>query len=338
MNVLVLGGTGVISRQIVNQLLDQHEVTVYNRNSKALSFKGEVRQIIGDRSDRKSFESAMKQESFDAVIDMICFNEDDARSTVAAFEDSGAQLVICSSVAAYKRPYRSVPTVESEEELFDDPIFGYAYEKAEMERYLNSVMASGRAPITIIRPSLTFGPGAANMGVLRQNFGIVDRIRRGRPLVMFGDGSTAWSFTFTPDLAKAFVGVLGNSQTYGQAYHACSEERCRWEDLYLAFGTVLGKDVEIVHIPSELLVAANPDLFSHLYFEKTFTGLFDNSKLRGVLPDFRCDISLNDGVAMMVDWFEREANQVDPEKDELEEKLVALHGSWKQQMQTLASR
>ena len=95
--------------------------------------------------------------------------------------------------------------------------------------------------------------------------------------------------------------------------------------------------MEIVHIPSELLVAANPDLFSHLYFEKTFTGLFDNSKLRGVLPDFRCDISLNAGVEMMVDWFEREANQVDPEKDELEEKLVALHGSWKKQMHALAS-
>ena len=337
MKVLVLGGTGVISREIVKLLLaQQHEVTVYNRGNRTLDFQGDVRQLSGDRSDRAVFESAMQKETFDAVIDMISFNAQDAQSTVAAFKASGAHLVFCSSVAAYKRPYKSVPTVESAEELFDDPIFSYAFDKAEMERYLQQVSQSQQAPVTIIRPSLTFGPGAANMGVLRQNYGIIDRIRRERPLVMFGDGSTAWSFTFTPDLAKAFVGVLANEKTYGEAYHACSEERCLWEDLYLAFGRVLGREVQIVHIPSELLVAANPDLFSHLYFEKTYPGLFDNSKLRSVLPDFGCDISLDAGVAMMIDWFEREANEVDPAKDELEERLVELHAGWKKQLQTLS--
>ena len=99
--------------------------------------------------------------------------------------------------------------MESAEELFDDPAFTYAFDKAEVERYLNQVITERQLPVTMIRPSLTFGPGAANMGVLRQNYGIIDRIRRGKPLVMFGDGSTVFSFTFTPDLAKAFVGVLG---------------------------------------------------------------------------------------------------------------------------------
>lgn len=334
MNVLVLGGTGVISRAIVNRLLEnKHAVTVFNRGIRALSFSEPVRQITGDREDRVDFESRMRRESFDAVIDMICFNEADARSTIAAFRDCADQIVICSSIAAYRRPYRSVPTVESAEFLYDDPTFAYAYHKAQAERYLDEVIRSQQLPITIIRPSLTYGPGAANVGVLRQNFGIVDRIRKGKSLVMFGDGSTPWSFTFTPDLAKAFVGVLGNSQTHGQAYHACSEQRCRWEDLYLEFGKVLGIEPHIIHIPSELLRVADPDLFSHLYFEKTFVGLFDNSKIRSVLPDFVCDISLNDGVKMMVEWFEQEANQVDPEKDAMEDRLVELYNGWKSQMQ-----
>ncbi len=338
MKVLVLGGTGVISREIVKLLIDKdHEVTLYNRGSRSLPVAGKVRQIIGDRADREGFESSMRKETFDAVIDMICFNEADARSTVSAFRDSGAQIVICSSVAAYQRPYKSLPTVESEESLFADPVFSYAFDKAEVERYLNEEIDNQQLPVTMIRPSLTFGPGAANMGVLRQNYGIIDRIRRGRPLVMFGDGSTPFSFTFTPDLAKAFVGVLGNPDTYGQAYHACSEERCRWEDLYLEFGKVLGLEVDIVHIPSELLVAADPDLFSHLFFEKTYPGLFDNSKIRSVLPDFDCDISLHDGVKMMVNWFETEANQVDPQKNALEDRLVELHGQWKAQMEALTT-
>ena len=336
MKVLVLGGTGVISREIVKLLIaEQYEVTLYNRGRRDLQYSEGVRLMTGDRLEREKFESAMRNERFDAVIDMICFNEADARSTVAAFADSGAHIVICSSVAAYKRPYRSVPTVESAEELFDDPTFPYAFDKAEVERYLNKVIAAGELPVTMIRPSLTFGPGAANMGVLRQNYGIIDRIRKGKPLVMFGDGSTVFSFTFTPDLAKAFVGVLGNDKTFGEAYHVCSEERSRWEDLYLTFGSILGSEVEIVHIPSDLLVAANPELFSHLYFEKTYPGLFDNAKIRSVLPDFSCDIDLYAGVGMMVEWFEKEANQVDPEKDALEDRLVELHASWKTQMKEL---
>lgn len=338
MNVLVLGGTGVISRAIVNLLLaKKHSVTVFNRGQHRLSFNGEVRQITGDRSDRTDFESRMRQESFDAVIDMICFTEADARSTVAAFRDCAGQIVICSSVAAYKRPYQTVPTVESAESLYDDPSFVYAWDKAQVERYLQGVVRSEELPVTIIRPSLTYGPGAANVGVLRQNYGIIDRIRKGKPLVMFGDGSTPWSFTFAPDLAKAFVGVLGNPLTHGQAYHACSEERCRWEDLYLAFGSVLGIEPDIVHIPSQLLVEANPDLFTHLYLEKTYSGLFDNAKIRSVVPDFICDISLHDGIRMMIDWFEREADQVDPEKDVLEDKLVELYTGWKSQMQVLSA-
>ena len=338
MKVLVLGGTGVISREIVKLLIkENHEVCVYNRGSRDLTPGSGIRQIVGDRMDREVFETSMRSESFDAVIDMICFNEDDARSTISAFRDSGAQIVVCSSVAAYKRPYTTVPTVESAESLFDDPVFSYAFDKAQVERYLNTVFKDEQLPITIIRPSLTYGPGAANIGVLRQNYGIIDRIRKGKPLIMFGDGSTSWSFTFTPDLAKAFVGVLGKEKAYGESFHACSEERCRWEDLYLEFGRVLDRDVEIIHISSELLMAANPDLFSHLYFEKTFAGLFDNSKIRSVIPDFHCGISLHDGVTMMVDWFEKEANQVDPEKELLENKLVELHEGWKAQMEALSN-
>ena len=337
MNVLVLGGTGVISRAIVNRLLEKgHAVTIFNRGNRALLFSKPVRQITGDRQDRVDFESRMRMESFDAVIDMICFNRADARSTIAAFRDCTDQIIVCSSVAAYRRPYRSVPTVESAESLYDDPTFAYAYHKAEAERYLDEVVRSQQLPITVIRPSLTFGLGASNVGVLRQNFGIVDRIRKGKPLVMFGDGSTPWSFTFTPDLAKAFVGVLGNPQTYGQAYHACSEERCRWEDLYLEFGKVLGIEPHIVHIPSELLRVADPELFSHLYFEKTFVGLYDNSKIKSVVPDFTCDISLHDGVKMMVEWFEREANHVDPAKDAMEDRLVELVAGWESQMRTFS--
>ncbi|WP_165972283.1 NAD-dependent epimerase/dehydratase family protein [Paenibacillus piri] len=336
MKALILGGTGVISRQIVERgLMAGHEVAVFNRGTKRLPFAGDVEWIHGDKSDRAGFAKLMEGRRFDAVIDMISFNETDARSTVETFKHSAGQLIICSSVAVYKRPYRSNPIREDAEELFDNPVFGYAYEKAQMERYLQQVIREGELPVTIIRPSLTYGVGAANLGVLRQNYNIVHRIRSGKPLVMFGDGTTPWSFTFAPDLAKAFVGAIGNKRTFGQAYHATNEEVRVWNDLYLEFGRILGIEPNIVHIPSDLLIRANPGLFAHLYYEKGYSGLMDNAKVKRDIPSFEVAISLNEGLQMMLDWYEAEADKVDADKDALEDRLADLHAQWGRQMDAL---
>jgi nucleoside-diphosphate-sugar epimerase len=277
----------------------------------------------------------MEGRRFDAVIDMISFNEADARSTVETFRHTAGQVIMCSSVAVYKRPLKSNPIREDAEELFDNPAFGYAYEKAQMERYLQGVIREEQLPVTIIRPSLTYGVGAANLGVLRQNYNIVNRIRSGKPLVMFGDGTTPWSFTFAPDLAKAFVGAIGNKQTYGKAYHATNEEVRVWNDLYLEFGNILGIEPQIVHIPSELLKRGNPGLFGHLYYEKSYSGLMDNTKIKRDIPQFEVTISLNEGLQMMLDWYEAEANTVDAAKDRMEDRLTELYFQWAKQIEAL---
>ncbi len=339
MKILILGGTGVISREITKQLLaDNHEVVLFNRGRNQLNFAQDLRQITGDRQDRERFETKMHAERFDVTIDMICFNREDAESTLRAFSANTGHLIVCSSIAAYKRPPKTIPTREDAEELFDDPTFPYAFHKADMERFLQKEIAKQQLQITIIRPSLTFGPGAANIGVLRQNYGIVDRIRKEKTLVMFGDGTTPWNFTFTPDLARAFVLASGNTRTFGKAYHVTNEDPHLWEDLYLEFGKVVGKEPRIVHIPSELLYKAAPNLCGHLYFEKTYAGLFDNSKFKSDVPEFEAKISLHQGLQVMLDWFEKEANTVDPEKSALEDKLVELHGSWAQQIAELYTK
>jgi nucleoside-diphosphate-sugar epimerase len=339
MKVLVLGGTGVISRAIVERLLEKnYEVTVFNRGKRNLLFSGEVEQIVGDKTDRPEFEKTMKKLKFDSVIDMLCFNEEDAKSTVRAFKDNAGQIIITSSVAAYKRPYHTVPTVEESEELWDNPEFQYAFQKAEMERYLHTVIKEKKLPITIIRPSLTYGPGAANIGILRQNYGIIDRIKKGKPLVMFGDGSTSWNFTFAPDLARGYAELAGNKNAYGQVYHITNEDRHIWEDLYLEFGRIVGKEPVIIHIPSELLYKTAPNLCNHLYFEKTFAGLFDNSKIKKDAPLFKTEISLHTGLSSIADWFEREANTIDPEKEALEDKLVNAYNNFAVQISHLYTK
>lgn len=339
MKVIVLGGTGNISRAIVNRLLQEnHEVTIFNRGSKTLDFSGEVRTLIGNKQDFVQFEAQMRTESFDAAIDMISFNAEDAASTIRAFGGRTGHIVMTSSSSVYKRPTNSLPIREDAEELFNDPAHPYAYQKADMERYLRSVYEKEKLPVTIVRPSLTYGPGGLNIGVLRQNFNIVDRIRNGKPLVMFGDGTTPWSFTFAPDLAKGYVGVLGKAASFGEAYHVTSEELHIWEDLYLAFGSNLGIEPNIVHLSSDLLKTAAPNLCSHLYYEKTYAGLYDNSKIKSVVPDYRSEISLQNGIQMMIEWYEREGCTVDVEKDALEDKLVEFHQSWSRQIANLYTK
>jgi nucleoside-diphosphate-sugar epimerase len=339
MKVLVIGGTGVISRSIVEQLVaKQHQVTVYNRGSRSLPSADSVRRIVGDRSDRETFRETLQREAFDVAIDMIAFTEANARSTVETFRGRVQQLIICSTIAAYKRPYKTTPVQEDAESLADDPIFPYACNKASIERYLQALIRDESLPITIIRPSLTFGPGAANFGVLRQNYGVVERIRNAKPLLMCGDGNQPWSFTFAPDLAKAFVGAVGNPRTLGQHYHACSEERSLWKDLYLEIGRILGKEVRLFHLPSEVLYHAAPNLCAHLYFEKSFSGLFDTAKIRRDIPDFQPTISLHQGLRSLIAWFEAESNVVDAEKEALEDKLFEVHRGLMQQVAGLYAK
>lgn len=338
MRVLILGGTGVISREIVGQLLSNgHHVIVYNRGHQSLPFLQYVEQIIGDRRNPQQFQDQMKQIQCDVVIDMISFTQTDAQETVSAFRDHVSQIIICSSVAAYKRPFQTIPTVEASERLFDTPVFQYSYQKAELERYVQRVVQEEQLPITVIRPSLTYGVGGMNVGVLRQNVGIVERIRQGKPLVMFGDGTTPWNFTFSADLAQAFVGAVGNPRTYGQAYHVTNDTIHIWNDLYIEFGKVLGKEPNIVHLPTEVLYLAIPDLFGHLMFEKMYAGLFDNTKIKRDVPSFNPTISLHDGLEGMLKWYEEARLVKDLEKDNLEDRLVQVHQDLVQHAQRLTA-
>lgn len=336
MKVLVIGGKGMISRQIVNQLLiANHEVTIFDKDASPATSRNEVRQISGDKFNRHEFESSMRKEKFDVVIDMLCFNSDDAVSVVNAFRGNVEQLIITSSVAAYNRPTKSMPIREECEQLNQQSLWAYGIQKANVERYLSEVIISESYPITIVRPSLTYGVGAVNVGVLRQNYGIVDRIRKGKPLVMFGDGKTPWSFTFAPDLAKGFVSLVGQKKAYGEAFHVSNEDRRVWEDLYLEFGKILGIEPKIIYFPSELLYKAAPSLCDHIYFEKCYAGLYDNSKVRTVNPEFKARIALNEGLQMLLEYFEKDCPVVDPRKDKLEDDLAELYSTLKEKSSNL---
>lgn len=321
MKILVLGGTGVISRQIVKQAVARgFDVTMFNRGSRTLPECAGAREITGDRKSA-DFASYFEGETYDTVIDMISFNREDAQQTIEVFGDKAKQIIITSTVAAYNRPYRSFPIVEKAESLRTEPDFAYGYNKAEIERYLETVMGKIGAAVTIIRPSLTFGPGAANFGMLRQNRNVVRRIREGKPVVMIGEGCNPWIFTFSRDLAAAYVLACGNENTYNDAFHVTNDEVVTWEDLYRAVGRAVGREPVMLEVPTVILKDTLPDVCGHLYYEKRHFNVFSTEKFRAAVPEYHPQVHLNEGIRELVDWWETVDFPYDEEKEALEDRI-----------------
>lgn len=326
MRICVLGGTGVISRAIVQAGLDRgHDMTIVNRGKRNVTFSKPVHTVVADKTDKVAFAKAMEHEHFDAVIDMICYDEHDAQHTVSVFGDKAKRLLFTSSSAAYEKPFRSLPVREDCENLTTSNEFPYGLKKANMERYLATVMQEGRIPVTIIRPSLTFGEGCANLGVLRQNANIVRRIQQGKRLVIPGDGTAPWSFTFAPDMGRAYIMALETPATKNKTYHVCNTENTMFKDLYLTVGRVLGKEVRFAYLPTDVLYAKDPDLFAHFKFEKQYPHRFCTEKFQSDVPDFKVEINLEKGISHMIRWWKESGYPFDEDKDRKEDELVALY-------------
>ncbi len=334
MKLLILGGTGVISRAIVkNALIAGYDVTVFNRGSHSELVSPQVKVITGDKKDNAAFAELMKDADYDTVIDMICFNENDAKQTWETFNGKVRQIIFTSSIAAYDRPYHSFPIREDAEALRTDPAFGYGFNKAEMERYLNKVMdKDGQTAITIIRPSLTFGPGAANFGILRQNINVVKRIENGLPVVMTGEGCIPWTFTFVEDLSMGFVLACGNEKTYNEAFNVTNDELVCWEDLYLKIGEIVGREPQLCYISSKLLKDAYPAVCGHLYYEKVHYSYFSTEKFRKASPAFSPKVRLKDGLAEVIDWWRATGFPVDEKKMKMEDEICACYGRFSKEI------
>ncbi len=325
MKLLVLGGTGNISRQIVKQALEKgFEVTMVNRGTRTLPELAGAETLTADRY-QKDFPEKFSGRSWDVVIDVICYDEKDAMQDIALFGNRAKQIIFTSSSAVYERPYRTYPVEEDSETLTTSPSFPYAFKKAEMERWLYTQMGKIPAAITILRPSLTFGPGGSNFGMLRQNRNLVRRIREGRPVVTMGESVIPWSFTFTPDLARAYLLCCLNPNTYDNWFQVCTSESTVWEDLYRAVGRAVGREPDFRWIPSALLCKADPDLFQHLFVEKRHFHIFSVRKFRAAVPEWTPEFTLDTGVKFLTDWWEAADFPYDEEKDRFEDALCSAY-------------
>lgn len=322
MNILIIGGTGLISIAITRQLLERGDtVTHYNRAQQGrYPVPPEVRQITGDRTDYAAFEQAIAaQPPFDCVIDMIGYAPEDAASAARAFRGRTGHFIFCSTVDVYQKPATRYPYVE------DEPYGGlnaYSRNKVVCEQTLRVAHERGDFPLTIIRPACTYGEGSLPLNPLGGGTAYVDRIRTGKPIVVHGDGSSLWTVCHRDDVARAFVAAAGQPHTFGRQYHTPGEDWMTWDVYHQRFAAALGAPPPtLVHIPTDLLAQLAPRRASIIAENFQFNNIFDTGAARRDLG-FAPTISWEDGARRMVGWLDERGKIASAASDTLDDRLI----------------
>jgi len=323
MRVLFLGGTGNISSACVERALELgHEVTLLTRGRSASPFGPRVRSIAGDRDDAALLRSVATAR-YDAVVDFVAFTPAQVDAAVGAFAGRVGQYVFISSAAVYERPPRH--PVITEATPLGNPFWGYARDKIACEERLAVARRERGFPVTVVRPSFTYGPTWIPCAVGGHDYTVVDRVRRGRPLISHGDGSSLWVMTFHTDFALGLTGLLGHQGALGEAVHITSDEVLTWDRIYREIGRAAGAEAQLVHVPSDLIAALWPERAGSLLGDKAHSVVFDNGKIKRLVPDYRAMVSFREGIARCVAWFDADPARraIDEETDRAMDRVIA---------------
>jgi len=321
MDVLLIGGTGVISTGITRQLVEAgHDVTIFNRGETAIEIPDSVSEIHGDRFEYDAFEEQVADVNADCVIDMLCFDAEDADSDVRAFGGTVEQFIFTSTVDVYHRPPERNPITE--DAAREPAVSDYAAGKIAAEDRFREAESDGVFDVTIIRPWSTYGEGGPVLHTFGTDTYYIERIRRGKPIVVHGDGTSLWGPCHRDDVADAYVNAVGNEVAYGETYHVTSEETITWNQYHRRVAAALdAPEPDLVHIPTDVLREIAPGRTEMLRDHFQYSTVFDNSKARRDL-DFEYTIDFEAGVERTVAWLD-DHDRIDVGKgDAFEDALV----------------
>lgn len=325
MKVLFIGGTGVIS-QAVSRLAVEAGIDLYlvNRGQRNDFIPREAKLIQADIKNIDDFRSKLTGMEFDSVVNWIVFEPGQLQNDVELFKDRTNQYVFISSASAYQKP----PThyIITESTPLANPYWQYSRDKIACEEILNREYRENSFPATIVRPSLTYGLTMIPliMNSWQHPWTLIDRMRRGKKVIVPGDGTSLWTITHNTDFAKGFLGLLGNPASTGHAFHITSDEVLTWDQMVNATGKAAGIRPEIIHISSDFICSVAPELQGSLIGDKAVSAIFDNSKIKRFVPGYTATTRFDEGIRQSVDWFEAhpEKQVVDEEWDQMIDRII----------------
>jgi nucleoside-diphosphate-sugar epimerase len=327
MKILFIGGTGNISTACTALAAGRGmDVTLLTRGQHASQLASGVKTLIADVND-SSLIGKLDRESFDAVVDWIAFTPADIERDLKLFRGRTRQFVFISSASAYQKPQTHYLINESTP--LANPYWDYSRSKIACEERLMQAYRDESFPVTIVRPSLTYGETLIPLVLnsWERSYTAVDRMIRGKQLIVPGDGTSLWVITHNTDFAKGLVGLLGNQQTIGHAFHITSDEVLTWDQIFRTVGDAIGVEPQLVHMPSDFIAACLPDKKGTLIGDKSVSVVFDNSKIKRFVPDYRATTRFAEGIRLSLAWFNADParKQIDQKVNATMDKLISLY-------------
>jgi len=328
MKVLFIGGTGLIS-SACSELALQRDMDLYilNRDvSRKYPILTDAKHLTGDvRADEAGVADLIAHHHFDVVVDWIAFTPADIERDLRLFSGKTDQFIFISSASAYQKPPQHY--IITEETPLENPFWQYSRDKIVCEQRLMDAYQKDGFPVTIVRPSLTYGPSQLPLctNSWQQPYTIIDRMKRGQTIVIPGDGTSLWVFTWNADFAVGFLGLFGREDALGEAFHITSDEVLTWNQAYEEVGKALDVELNVVHIASELIARYDQHAIGSLIGDKVNSAVFDNSKIKRFVPEFDCKVPWEEGIRRTIAWFEDDPSHqtIDEESNQLWDRIIA---------------
>lgn len=324
MKVLFIGGTGVISSACARLAAARGiELYLFNRGQTSRPIPESAHVLHGDIRDPASVARTLGDQWFDAVANFLVFSADQVEADIDFFRGRAGQYIFISSASAYQKPVGSLPITESTP--LHNPYWAYSRAKAACEERLLQAYRQEGFPVTIVRPSHTYD---RTMVPLLGHYTAIDRMRRGKRVIVQGDGTSLWVLTHHDDFAKGFVGLLGEPRAIGNTYHITSDEVLTWNQICEILARAAGAEPKILHVPSEVIARFDAEIGAGLLGDKAHSVIFDNTKIKRLVPDFAATIPFHQGAAEMVAWHDADpARQVvDEGMERLLDRIVEAYG------------
>ena len=328
MKVLFIGGTGIISTACSALALERgFDLTLLTRGKHDATIPAGAKVLRGDVNSAE-LAKQLSQEKFDVVVDWIAFTPADIERDIALFRGRTRQFLFISSASVYQKPPSHYLITESTP--LANPRWDYSRNKIACEERLMKAYRDESFPITIVRPSLTYGETLVPLIMnswAEMSYTAVDRMLRGLEVIVPGDGTSLWVITHNSDFAKGLVGLLGHEQAIGHAFHITSDEVLTWDQLYNIVAAAAGVDPKLVHIPSDFIVACLPDKEGSLLGDKSLSVVFDNTKIKRFVPDYCATTTFAQGIRKSLAWFDADParKRIDGEANSTWDKLIAAY-------------
>ncbi len=333
MKALFIGGTGTISGAITKLAIERGwELYLLNRGNRELP-EG-ARQIQADIRDEAGVREKLSGLRFDVVADFIAFTPDQLERDYRLFAGKADQFLFISSASAYQKPLANPFITESTP--VHNPYWQYSRDKIACEQLLTDLYRQKGFPVTIVRPSHTYCERSVPVALhgAKGSYQIVQRMKQGKKVIVPGDGTSLWTLTASRDFAMAFLGLMGNIHAIGETYQITSDESLTWNQIHQIIASALGVEAKLVHIPSDVLGALNPEWVGGLTGDKANSVVFDNAKIKYAVPGFAATTRFDQGAREAVRYIEShpDCQKDDPEFDQWCDKVIE---QWDRAVETL---